>query len=70
MSVAVTGGAGYIGSHMVFERVEAGEQVVVLDGRCFAHHAFLDWEPRYDGFDTIVAQALAWERRLAGQPAI
>ena len=31
MTVLVTGGAGYIGSHMVYELVEAGERVVVLD---------------------------------------
>jgi UDP-glucose 4-epimerase len=31
MTVLVTGGAGYIGSHMVLELVEAGEKVVVLD---------------------------------------
>jgi UDP-glucose 4-epimerase len=31
MTVLVTGGAGYIGSHMVLELIEAGEQVVVLD---------------------------------------
>jgi len=31
MSVLVTGGAGYIGSHMVLALVDAGEQVVVLD---------------------------------------
>ena len=31
MSVLVTGGAGYIGSHMVWELVDAGEEVVVLD---------------------------------------
>ena len=31
MVVLVTGGAGYIGSHMVFELVGAGEDVVVLD---------------------------------------
>lgn len=31
MTVLVTGGAGYIGSHMVWELLEAGEEVVVLD---------------------------------------
>jgi UDP-glucose 4-epimerase len=31
MSVLVTGGAGYIGSHMVWQLVDAGEEVVVLD---------------------------------------
>ncbi|MBL8584649.1 MAG: UDP-glucose 4-epimerase GalE [Rhizobiaceae bacterium] len=31
MSVLVTGGAGYIGSHMVWELLDAGERVVVLD---------------------------------------
>lgn len=31
MSVLVTGGAGYIGSHMVLELVDAGESVIVVD---------------------------------------
>ena len=31
MTILVTGGAGYIGSHMVLELLDAGEQVVVLD---------------------------------------
>ena len=31
MAILVTGGAGYIGSHMVYELADAGEQVVVLD---------------------------------------
>ncbi len=31
MAVLVTGGAGYIGSHMVLELVDAAEKVVVLD---------------------------------------
>jgi len=31
MAVLVTGGAGYIGSHMTLELLDAGERVVVLD---------------------------------------
>jgi len=31
MTMLVTGGAGYIGSHMVYALVEAGENVVVID---------------------------------------
>jgi UDP-glucose 4-epimerase len=31
MTVLVTGGAGYIGSHMVYTLVDAGERVIVLD---------------------------------------
>ena len=31
MTVLVTGGAGYIGSHMVYALRDAGEEVVVLD---------------------------------------
>ena len=31
MTVLVTGGAGYIGSHMVLALLDAGESVVVVD---------------------------------------
>ncbi|MFO1117745.1 MAG: UDP-glucose 4-epimerase GalE [Beijerinckiaceae bacterium] len=31
MAILVTGGAGYIGSHMALELIDAGEKVVVLD---------------------------------------
>jgi len=37
MTVLVTGGAGYIGSQMVYELVDAGERVVVLDNLATGH---------------------------------
>jgi nucleoside-diphosphate-sugar epimerase len=43
MTVLVTGGAGYIGSHMVHALIDAGERVVVLvltsenEGLIFGH---------------------------------
>jgi UDP-glucose 4-epimerase len=41
MSVLVTGGAGYIGSHTVHALVEAGESVVVIDNLSTGFSAFL-----------------------------
>jgi UDP-glucose 4-epimerase len=37
MAILVTGGAGYIGSHMVLELADAGERVVVLDNLSTGH---------------------------------
>jgi UDP-glucose 4-epimerase len=41
MTVLVTGGAGYIGSHMVHALVAAGESVVVIDNLSTGFSAFL-----------------------------
>jgi UDP-glucose 4-epimerase len=40
MTVLVTGGAGYIGSHMVLALAEAGESVVVIDNLSTGFSAF------------------------------
>jgi UDP-glucose 4-epimerase len=49
MTVLVTGGAGYIGSHMVHELVDAGETVVALDNLATG----FDWAVR-EGVPLIV----------------
>jgi UDP-glucose 4-epimerase len=41
MTILVTGGAGYIGSHLVHELVDAGEAVVVLDDLSTGFASFL-----------------------------
>src|SRR5256886_5936400 len=41
MTVLITGGAGYIGSHMVHALAEAGENVVVIDNLSTGFSAFL-----------------------------
>ena len=41
MTVLVTGGAGYIGSHMVLALAEAGESVVVIDNLSTGFSAML-----------------------------
>ena len=39
MNILVTGGAGYIGSHVVEELIETGESVVVIDNLSTGHRA-------------------------------
>jgi len=41
MTVLVTGGAGYIGSHMVHALADAGESVVVIDNLSTGFSTFL-----------------------------
>jgi len=47
MAVLVTGGAGYIGSHMVWSLIEAGETVVVLDRLSTGFHWAIAPEARF-----------------------
>src|SRR3974377_1889987 len=57
MAILVTGGAGYIGSHMAHALVDAGERVVVLD----------DFST---GFDWAVPKAATLVVGNAGDPAL
>ncbi|MCX2455683.1 UDP-glucose 4-epimerase GalE [Lacticaseibacillus nasuensis] len=47
MAIAVLGGAGYIGSHMVDTLVQAGEDVVVIDNLVTGHRAAVNSAARF-----------------------
>ncbi|GIR33110.1 MAG: hypothetical protein CM15mP46_1050 [Alphaproteobacteria bacterium] len=62
MTVLVTGGAGYIGSHMVLALLDAGHQPVVLDDFSTGHEQLVpNGVPVFRG---NVADA-GWWRRFA-----
>ncbi len=48
-SILVLGGAGYIGSHTVYELIEAGKEV-------------LGWNPQYVDLETIIGTAWNWHK--------
>jgi UDP-glucose-4-epimerase GalE len=68
VKVAVTGGAGYIGSHAVRELVRAGHAVTVLDDLSHGHRAAVDPAARLVEGDLGDARAL--DDALAGAEAV
>jgi dTDP-L-rhamnose 4-epimerase len=72
MKVLVTGGAGFIGSHVVDLLVEGGHEVQVLDSLDPAAHAgrpdYLNPKAEYEWAD--VQDSEQWERRLEGVDAV
>ena len=63
MSILVTGGAGYIGSHMVYELVDAGHKVIVLDNLTTGFHWAIPGDAKLVvgdvGDETLVKQLCA-----------
>jgi len=69
MNILVTGGAGYIGSHVVEELVEAGESVVVFDNLYTGHREAVDPRAKFvpgDLKDVDVVQRLFTEHQFDG----
>ena len=67
MAVLVTGGAGYIGSHMVLELCDAGEEVVVLDDLSTGVRENIDPRARFvqgDVSDPLIVMRLIAEHRI------
>ena len=67
MSILVTGGAGYIGSHMVYELVDAGESVVVLDNLSTGFHWAVPGEAKLvvgDIADEVLVKSLVKKHRI------
>jgi UDP-glucose 4-epimerase len=69
MNILVTGGAGYIGSHVVEELCDAGESVVVLDNLYTGHREAVDPRAEFvlgDLKDAAVVQRLFDEHPFDG----
>jgi len=67
MAILVTGGAGYIGSHMVLALCDAGEQVVVLDDLSTGVRENVDPRARFvqgDVSDPLIVMRLIAEHRI------
>lgn len=67
MAILVTGGAGYIGSHMVLALCDAGEEVVVLDDLSTGVRANIDRRARFvqgDVADPLIVMRLIAEHRI------
>ncbi len=67
MAVLVTGGAGYIGSHMVWALIDAGEDVVVIDRLSTGHRWAIAPEAKFyegDIADTAVLDRIAAENEI------
>jgi UDP-glucose 4-epimerase len=67
MTVLVTGGAGYIGSHMAYELTDAGEKVVVLDNLSTGRRAAVPTQAELvvgDFGDEVLVQDLLKSREI------
>lgn len=67
MSILLTGGAGYIGSHAVLQLLQSGQQVVVLDSLCNSSVESLKRIEQITGCSVIFHQGDIRDRALLDQ---
>lgn len=66
MKILVLGGAGYIGSHTVYELIDAGEEgrragdPAVLIASSEKAKNILGWKPEHADLEEIIASAWKW----------
>lgn len=74
MKALVIGGAGYIGSHTVYELIRAGHQVAVLDNLSTGRRDMVHPEARFYEGDILckadIAHAIEAEEALGGKPDV
>ena len=56
MTILVTGGAGYIGTHTVVSLLEEGQQVIIVDNLCNASLTSLDRVKEITGKEPVFYQ--------------
>src|ERR1700733_1607671 len=54
--ILVTGGAGYLGSHVCVDLLNAGEQIIVFDNFCNSNPASLDRVQKLSGKSLVVIE--------------
>ena len=64
MKILVTGGAGYIGSHVVLELCNSGYQVVVLDDLSNGNQNSIDERAEFFWGSTLIEEDVENENKL------
>lgn len=62
MTILVTGGAGYIGSHTIIELIVAGHSVVVVDNLCNSSKIAIDRVEQITGTSIPFYKTDIWDK--------
>ena len=59
MKILVLGGAGYIGSHTVYELIDAGEEVVIIDNLETGHIEAVHPKAKFSSAAPVLLSAIS-----------